>query len=217
MTQYQITRGPLARPADRRAARAQVRVQEGELDRVRAAAAGWRNGLGALLVGLVGFGLIKGRTDVGELARPYDTIVGGVLAAALIVGGISAWLLMRAAHGRATAVSTSEVVNRSANDPEAQALQDEALDSWTALRRGVFLAFGCAFLLCAAVATTWYGPPKDGPQVEVQWRNGVARCGTVESEESGVLALRTSSATVPLDLAEILSLRAVDLCPTGTP
>lgn len=217
MTQYRIAGGPQATAVDRRAARAQVRLQGGELDRVRAAATAWRNGLGALLAGLVGFGLVKGRTDVGQLAGPYDAIVGGMLAAALVVGALSAWSLMRAAHGRPTAVSTAELVNRSSNDPEAQALQDEALDSWTALRRGVFLAFGCAALLCAAVATTWYGPPKTGPQVEVRWRDGTVRCGTVESNGSGALTLRTSTGTVPVDLPGVGGLRAVDTCPTGTP
>ncbi|MPY31548.1 hypothetical protein FNH09_09715 [Streptomyces adustus] len=216
MTQYQITRAPQAATAvDRRAARAQIRIQDGELNRVRAAAISWRNGLGALLAGLIGFGLIKGRTDVGQLASPYDAIVGGTLAAALVAGGFSAWLLMRAAHGRPAAVSTAELVDRSTNDPETRALQDETLDSWLALRRGVLLAFGCGFLLCSAVATTWYGPPKDGPQVEARWRNGAVLCGTVESDASGALMFRTPAGTVPLDLTGIVTLRAVDTCPTG--
>ncbi|WP_327398223.1 hypothetical protein [Streptomyces phaeochromogenes] len=39
-----------------------------ELGRVREVAVAWRIGLGAILAGLVGFGLIKGRSDVGQAA-----------------------------------------------------------------------------------------------------------------------------------------------------
>lgn len=213
MTGPRVAGGPPATAIDRRAARTLIRSLAGESDRVRAAATGWRNGLGALLAGLIGFGLIKGRTDVGELAAPYDWVVGGLLATALILGGFAAWSLMRAAHGRPTAVSTVELVNRPVNDPEMQAVQDEAQDSWTALRRGVALAFGCALLLCAAVATTWYGPPKDGPQIEVRWRNGAHDCGTVEADGAGALTLHTKSGTIPLDLSSVVGLHAVDTCP----
>lgn len=71
MTLHVSAGGP-AGPHDRRAARARLELLANELPRVRAAATGWRNGIAALLAGLIGFGLIKGRTDVGELAAPYD-------------------------------------------------------------------------------------------------------------------------------------------------
>ncbi|MEV6633608.1 hypothetical protein AB0M54_22945 [Actinoplanes sp. NPDC051470] len=44
------------------------RLLRTELPRGREAATAWRNGLGALLTALIGFSLIKGRADVGQLA-----------------------------------------------------------------------------------------------------------------------------------------------------
>ncbi|WP_225101591.1 hypothetical protein [Streptomyces sp. CoH27] len=63
-------------------------------------------GLAALFVGLLGFGLVKGRTGVGELASPYDALVGGALLLCLLCGTLCALLLLllRAAHGAPTVV-----------------------------------------------------------------------------------------------------------------
>ena len=99
----QISPGSSAGPRDRQAARARLQLLANELPRVRAAATGWRNGIAALMAGVIGFGLIKGRSDVGELAGPYDWIVGLLLLGALISGSVAAVLLMRAVHGRPAA------------------------------------------------------------------------------------------------------------------
>lgn len=71
-----------------------------ELGRVREVAVAWRNGLGAILAGLVGFGLIKGRSDVGQAAPQWAVTAGLLLLAALAAGGFGALSLLRAAHGR---------------------------------------------------------------------------------------------------------------------
>ncbi len=103
-----VTPGPPADPADQVAARQDYQLVKDSLPRVRAAALAWRNGVGALLAGLIGFGLLKGRTDVGQLASPYDVVVGLLLLAALLAGTAAAALLLRAAHGRPAATTVAE-------------------------------------------------------------------------------------------------------------
>lgn len=65
-----VSAGPPAQPADRARAKALQDLQADELDRIRAGAVAWRNGLGALLASLLGFSLVKGREDVTSYARP---------------------------------------------------------------------------------------------------------------------------------------------------
>jgi hypothetical protein len=76
------------------------RLYRDELSRVRAAALAWRNGLGALLGGIIGFSLIKGRSDIGQLTIPWSISAGVLLLGALLAGGYGAMHLLRAAHGR---------------------------------------------------------------------------------------------------------------------
>jgi hypothetical protein len=82
------------------ASQAVQRLQRDALPRVRAAAVAWRNGLAGLLAGLLGFSLVKGRSDVSQLAWPWNVAVGVLLLAALMIGGYGATRLLWAAHGR---------------------------------------------------------------------------------------------------------------------
>lgn len=75
-----------------------------ELGRVREVAVAWRNGLAAILAGLVGFGLIKERRDVGQAAPQWAVTAGLLLLAALVAGGLGALSLLCAAHGRPACV-----------------------------------------------------------------------------------------------------------------
>ena len=49
-------------------AQAVQRMLRDELTVVRAAATAWRNGLAGLLAAMLGFSLVKGRSDIGTLA-----------------------------------------------------------------------------------------------------------------------------------------------------
>lgn len=183
-----------------------------ELPRVRAGALAWRNGLGALLAGLIGFGLIKGRTDVGQLASGYAIMVGALLLAALMVGGAGAALLMRAAHGRP---GPTPLPLASEVDPLDMALDTEVGASMRALHRGVVAAFACAALLTAAVGVTWYGPEKR-QLVEVQLTNGARHCGQILSLAQNRLTLKTSRGQVTVDLAQADGMAVADSCTTST-
>jgi hypothetical protein len=193
-----------ATPAHLRAAQERYRLLRTELQRVREAAVAWRNGLGALLAGLVGFGLIKGRSDIGQITPSWAAAVGLLLLSALIVGAVGALLLLRAAHGALPSATR--------NPPPVLAGDHlEALASAVALRRGVAATILCALLLAVAVGATWYGPVRDGSVMRVTTPSGPV-CGSVERLVSGILVLRTATGEISVDMRTALGLQAVDAC-----
>jgi hypothetical protein len=207
-----VSAGRKAEPYDRQAAKATRELLADELTRVRASALAWRNGLGALLAGLIGFSLIKGRSDITQLSPVYATVVGCLLLASLAAGGTAAILIMRAAHGRPYALSLHTLVDSSVADPAEAARQAEASASERALRWGVVLCFACVALLTSAVGVTWYGPSKSEPLIEVQLPNGTTQCGEIVSLSAGQLTLKTSPGQVTVDLTQADGMAAVDSC-----
>jgi len=191
---------------DLRAVQQRDRLLRQELPRVREAAAAWRNGLGALLIALIGFGLLKGRSDVGQLVPAWARVVGVILLAALSVGAAGALWLLRAAHGRPSVTATRDLLNPRVAD------HIEASTSAEALRRGIVATLCCIFLLVAAVGATWYGPEKSKPAVQVTIP-GATVCGSVVRLAHGVLVLKTKAGEVATDLSAALTLQAVDSCP----
>ncbi|MET9388109.1 hypothetical protein ABZY09_45820 [Streptomyces sp. NPDC002928] len=176
-----------------------------ELSVVRAAAVAWRNGLAGLLAGLLGFGLIKGRSDVSGISAPWRIVVGALLLAALVVAAYSALRLLRAAHGRPRRRPLASVGSRLAAD------RDEAAESLVALDRGVAGTLTCAVLLVAAVAVTWYGPPAGKPRLQVVI-GGEIVCGSVVRASGDRLTLRTDTGERIIDLSRIDGLQPVDEC-----
>lgn len=205
-----IEPGPPAEPGDRASALEHHRAVAEELPRVRAAALAWRNGVAGLLAGLLGFSLIRGRSDVTALAQPYAAIVGVLLLLALILGGVAAFLLLRAAHGRPAAVALRQADGRGSTVIGLD--HAETLAAVRALRAGLTLALVAAGLLCAAVATTWYGPVSSSdPQLGVLLPGG-AVCGTVVEVSAGSLTLDTEHGRVQLPLDQAMSLYPVTQC-----
>ncbi|MGV9983183.1 hypothetical protein [Streptomyces olivaceus] len=208
-----ITPGRPAVAADRAAARRMRQALAEELPRVREAALAWRNGLAGLFLGLLGFGLVKGRTDVGELAAPYDALVGGMLLLSLVCGAVGALYLLRAAHGRPAATATS--------GPQVSAAlyagdHVEAGRALRAMLRGVVLTLACGALLVTGVALTWYGPDKEEPRLLVRTPAGT-ECGEPLRTERGVLVLRTGAEETRVPLADATALLPVDTCPGAGP
>ncbi|MBX7264628.1 hypothetical protein KIF24_00170 [Micromonospora sp. Llam7] len=149
--------GPPATVADLRRAQELAGLLRGELDRVRAAALAWRNGLGGLLIALVGFGLIRGRSDVSTLAPGWGALVGVLLLAAITAGVAGALALLRAAHGPLSVTPVATL------PPAPLGEHREALAAARALRVGVRLVLLCTTLLVAAVGVTWYAPGHPAP------------------------------------------------------
>ncbi|MFC0504575.1 hypothetical protein [Micromonospora costi] len=144
--------GPPATVADLRRAQELAGLLRGELTRVRAAALSWRNGLGGLLAALVGFSLIRGRSDVTALAPGWGGLVGVLLLAAVAAGVAGALALLRAAHGPLTVTPVAALPPAPLGDHR------EAVAAARALRTGVRLVLVCTALLVAAVGVTWYAP-----------------------------------------------------------
>ena len=156
-----LTAVPGAQRAAVPAAQTTQRLHRDALTRVREAALAWRNGLAGLLAGLLGFSLIRGRSDISQLAAPWNVLVGVLLLAALTTGGYGAVRLLWAAHGR------PELVDRRKLGSSLAADNEEAKLGVRALRQGIRMSLLCAGLLIAAVAVTWYGPAGQQPQVQV--------------------------------------------------
>ncbi|WP_432009408.1 hypothetical protein [Streptomyces bacillaris] len=177
-----------------------------ELPRVREAALAWRNGLAALLAALLGFGLIKGRSDIGQLERGWSVAVGWLLLLSLLIGAAGALALLHAAHGRPRVISLEEML------PGQLADHDEARRAARRLRQGIVMTLACTALLVAAVAATWYGPEKGTAQLRVSIPGSVV-CGTVEEVEAGVARVKTDDGVVSVRLSTVRSMTAVADCP----
>jgi hypothetical protein len=195
-----------ATASDLRAAQQRDRLLRDELARVRAAAMAWRNGLGALLVGLIGFGLIKGRSDVGQLSPLWAGVVGATLLAALVVGAVGAMLLLRASYGLPFITPARKLL------PPRVANHVETVRSARALLWGMIATLGCVVLLVTAVGATWYGPTRSMPAVQILTPAGTV-CGPTERLTDGTLAIRAKAGEVSVDLSTALALAAVDSCP----
>ncbi|MFI0718270.1 hypothetical protein [Streptomyces sp. NPDC021224] len=197
--------GRPATPGDLARALHRDRLLRSELDRVRSAAVAWRNGLGALLAGLIGFGLIRGRSDIGELTPTTGVWVGVLLLAALLVGATGGLMLLRAAHGHPHAVATARL------PPAAVLDHQEAVTSARLLRAGTAATLTCAALLAAGVALTWYGPSR-AESLQIEQSDGTTLCGQVIRAADGTLVLHTPSGDRTVDLRATVGLRAVPSC-----
>lgn len=203
--------GPAPTPAQLRHARSVRRALATELGRVRDAALAWRNGLGAVLAGLIGFSLIKGRNDVGQIASHWAVVAGLLLLGALVVGAWGVLALLRAAHGRPSAARVVASPGGAVR-PFSVEDHDETLASARSLRIGITLTCLCTALLAAAVGVTWYAPPKDPPQLLIR-QGGTTLCGTPTAAARGTVVLKVNGVTSTVDLAGADSVTPVASCP----
>ncbi|MFG1820832.1 hypothetical protein ACGFIF_44250 [Kribbella sp. NPDC049174] len=188
----------------------------GELGRARALADSWRKGVAGLLLGVVGFSLIRGRSDISTLAPGFAAAAGISLATAVIAGTVAAFLILRAAHGVPDAVPVLGVLRagRAASaNAEPRTEHDEAMMTVSALRGGLIWAAVTMLGLLIAVGLTWYGPSKSSPSVVVTERSGAVWCGKVDQVTRREIALKTDSGRISLDPGETAMLSAVDECP----
>lgn len=202
----EIRPGRLPTPEELRRAQDHHNLLPGELARIRAASLAWRNGLAALLAGLLGFGLIKGRTDIEGLPSGWSATVGILLLASLIAGAVAALELLRASHGRPRVVALADLPSAVASD------HIEALASVRALRAGIGLTFACLALLVAAVGVTWFGPERtDAPSLLISNRDTTA-CGAVVGLGSGEIAIKGGAGVIKVDLMTANSIQPVTTC-----
>jgi hypothetical protein len=210
-----IVGGRVGTPLEHGVALAMQQGVQRELETVRLASASWGKGVAAAVAGVVGFSLIKGRSDVSELTPAAGIAVGALLLGTLIVGCTSVYLLMRAAYGGLSPVSVStgrglDGVHRVADTDHA-----EATRSTRALRSGLATAGFALLLLMAAIAATWYGPTKVPARVTIGDQRGEVACGDVDGVVNGHIVLDTDRGKVSIPLDHVNSVAAVPKC--GTP
>ncbi|MEV0175620.1 hypothetical protein AB0I00_31470 [Streptomyces sp. NPDC050803] len=193
------TRRDLLRERERRSLLAD------ELVRVRESATAWRNGLAGLITALVGFSLIRGRSDIGQLTPAWARAVGVLLLLALAVGTAAAFAVLRAAHGR------PNIVVMRAAEPAAVAAHGEALRSARSLRAGIALSLVCLVLLTGAVGVTWYGPEKDAALLRVRQPGGTV-CGKVVRTGAGSMTLEHNGVRTTVRLRDAVSVEPVKAC-----
>jgi NADH:ubiquinone oxidoreductase subunit 5 (subunit L)/multisubunit Na+/H+ antiporter MnhA subunit len=175
--------------------------REAELTLTRTRAASWSKGIGALLAAGLTFSLIKGRSEVNDLAQPYAVAVGVLLALGILLAMVTAFYLFRASFGRLTPTP--------AGTPDRTLARETMRD----LRVGLVVALGGAVLLVVAVGLTWYGPSSSGPQIEVIEQSGATWCGEPVRASSGRMTLQSDGQEVEFDVTTVARLRAVPACP----
>lgn len=195
-----------ATPDDLLTSRQRQQALSTELTRVREAAVAWRNGLAALLAGLVGFGLVRGRSDISTLAGRWPLVVGLLLLLSLLAGAAAALTLMRSAHGLPSVASAGSLRSGTADS------HAEALSAARALKKGIALTGLCTLFLVTAVAATWYGPSREKPVLRITTPSG-DRCGTLLRSRDGDLRLSGGKGEVMLEPGEVLAVRPGTRCP----
>lgn len=191
--------------------RFQAVVRE-SLPSVRASAEVWRNGLAAFVTLVSTAVVLKGRTTAGDLPTGWriavTLFIGGGLA--LAVAGL--WHALAAQAGSQPLRITLADIHRAYGSLDAFNLATaiRVADRLTVARRTVALALACLFV---GTALTWWAPGAEAGPLRVAYSTGTA-CGTVLSEDSGVLHLKVAGEAAPavIPLAHVISMTPVADC-----
>ncbi|MEE6163442.1 MULTISPECIES: hypothetical protein [unclassified Mycolicibacterium] len=189
------------------------RMVSEELPAVRAMADSWRKGIAGLLVAVVGFTVIRGRSDLSQLATGWAIAVGGLLAGVVIVGGFAAYQILGAAHGWPRPVPAISGRRTDGTVAAAPTTHDLTMKSLAALRQGMGAAVVSVVLLMAAIGVTWFGPAKEPARLAVTDGSGASICGKVKQTDHGRITLDTAAGTTVIDLGKATNLMPVETCP----
>lgn len=185
---------------------AAVTAQRTELTTIRSKSVHWGKGLAGILATILGFGLVKGPTDLSGLDRVNAVAVGIALVIALFAGVVAALYMLRAAYGATTPIKQNR-------DGTAWTAHAETDASSHALNTSVGLGCASLFALVCAVGLTWYGGDQDEPQVVITLPTGARFCGEPLRVQGGSMELRTNSGTMTLALDDAIGITAVEKCP----
>ncbi|MBO4208843.1 hypothetical protein [Micromonospora echinofusca] len=167
--------------AEKRWAQLAQETQFHQLDSLRRQAEGWRTGLAGLTALLGAVLIVKGRSDISNLAPGVRYLVVVLLAGAFVLLVTASLLALRAASGWP--------------DDEIY-LTGESLRAWhaeeserirTGIRRAARLMVVGLVVLAAAVGLTWLGPGESrAPLVSVETSAGPV-CGELVGVRDGHL------------------------------
>lgn len=184
-----------------------------ELPAVRAMADSWRKGLAGLLVAVLGFTLIRGRSDLGQLVTGWAVAVAVLLALVVAIGGFAAYQILGAASGWPKPIPAITGRRSDGRTASAPTTHDLAMKSLAALRQGMAAATLAVLLLLAAIATTWFGPAKESAPLYVVDGSGAVFCGKVKETDHGRITLESGTGTTVVQLGAVTNLAPVDSCP----
>ena len=192
---------------DRAAIAELATLEQTQLDRVRAAAEGWRNGQAALLGLIATVSVVKGPDAINDLPTTWQVIVGVLLLGALLAATAGVTFAIRAVYG----------------DPKVEKIDDD-LTTWlkrtkrqqltraiSDLRAGRRLTYVTLALLTGAIAVSWYATPAPPSSVKLQTATGTT-CGTLQAGTGQVLVLKTATGFKTLPIAVVESIKVVDSC-----
>jgi hypothetical protein len=189
------------------------RMVSQELPAVRAMADSWRKGMAGLLIAVVGFTVIRGRSDLSQLATGWALAVGGLLVGVVVVGGFAAYQILGAAHGWPRPVPAISGRRSDGTVAAAPTAHDMTMKSLTALRQGMGATVLSVALLLAAIAVTWFGPAKEPARLIVTDGSGATMCGKVKQTDHGRVTLETTTGTTVVDLSKATNITPVATCP----
>jgi hypothetical protein len=147
-----VTPGPVAQAAERSLIEAVLVRTSEELREVRAASAGWRTALAAMLGLVTTVSLVKGRDSVAGLGLTVRIVVGCLLLTAVITASVGAFVASRSAFGMPKEEDVPARLDELIRVERARvrrAVRD--------LRIAIVLTFLTLALIVAAVGLFWYG------------------------------------------------------------
>lgn len=154
------------------------------MPRVRQAAHDWRNGAGALVAGILSFSLIKGKSDLAEVAEGWAVFAGALLALSLLLGLSASFLILRASHGLPLFISVDNAQTSEVRE------YLEAIRSTGYLRLGIKVLTASLFSLAFSVAVVWYAPEREQDKLVLATPAGSV-CGTILMSAEGSITILT--------------------------
>ena len=179
-----------------------------QLDVARRQAETWRTGLTGVTALLGAVLIVKGRTDIADLAPPYPAILLALFGIALA----------------AFVIATLQAIRAASRTPGDECLlTGEDLERWTeaevhqiqrAIRTARLLTIAGVCSLAAGAGTTWLAPARSPalPTVRVQSSQG-QYCGRLSQIGSDTLKISGPTGYYLVPLTSVVRVDAVASCP----
>lgn len=196
--------GRAATPAELSATKAAVAARENGLATVRASAAKWQAGLGALVgvvTGSVGLGV---RDTLRAMDEAWAIGLAVLLTAAFIAAFVATLLALRASGGLPRLVKT--VTGREDDDHMT------AKSAARFLKAAIWVTSGAVLALLGALWMSWFAPAAAEPVAVVEALSRKA-CGTTNIVGEYLIMTASDGSVQVFDLSEVTKWEKLSRCP----